>query len=221
MNSVLGKQIRVVLVDDHPIVRNGLTRLIEQEPDLAVCGEAANMRDALALIKRENPDLAIIDISLDDASGVDLMKAVKEVAPATKMLAISMHDEGLYAERVLRAGGMGFVRKNNALDVLIDAIRDVLAGNVYLSDSMKNRLLQQLAKPADAAGERPEEALSNRELEVFEQIGHGLTTREIANRMHLSIKTIETYRENVKKKLGLKNAAELGRHAVRWLLESS
>lgn len=221
MNSVLGKQIRVVLVDDHPIVRNGLTRLIEQEPDLAVCGEAANMRDALALIKRENPDLAIIDISLDDASGVDLMKAVKEVAPATKMLAISMHDEGLYAERVLRAGGMGFVRKNNALDVLIDAIRDVLAGNVYLSDSMKNRLLQQLAKPADAAGERPEEALSNRELEVFEQIGHGLTTREIANRMHLSIKTIETYRENVKKKLGLKNAAELGRHAVRWLLENS
>jgi DNA-binding NarL/FixJ family response regulator len=214
-------KVRVLLVDDHPIVRSGLAGLIGAEPDLVVCGEAEDLHEALRLVHSEQPHLAIIDMSLKESSGIDLLERIRAEAPTTRTLALSMYDEGLYAERALRAGAQGFVSKKNALDVLIDAIREILAGGIYLSPAMKNRILGRLSAAPQAGNVDPTQSLSNRELEVFQQIGQGATTREIARRLNLSVKTIETYRESVKRKLNLKNSAELTQHAVRWLLEQT
>lgn len=217
--SALQRKTKVLLVDDHPIVRSGLAGLISAEADLSICGEAEDVQGALAILRAELPQLAIVDVSLKESSGIDLMERIREEAPHTRTLALSMYDEELYAERALRAGAQGFVSKKNALDVLIVAIRDILAGGIYLSPAMKNRILGRLAASPHEANVDPTQTLSNRELEVFQQIGNGATTREIAHRMKLSVKTIETYRESLKKKLHLKNSAELTQHAVRWLLE--
>lgn len=206
-------------MDDHPIVRSGLAGLIGAEPDLTICGEAEDVQGALRILRADLPDLAIVDVSLKESSGIDLMERIRAEAPGTRMLALSMYDEELYAERALRAGAHGFVSKKNALDVLIVAIREILAGGIYLSPVMKNRILGRLAASPHEANVEPTQSLSNRELEVFQQIGNGATTREIARRMKLSVKTIETYREGLKKKLHLKNSAELTQHAVRWVLE--
>jgi len=217
--GALQHKTRILLVDDHPIVRSGLAGLIGAEADLAVCGEAEDVQGALALLRVDPPNLAIVDVSLKESSGIELMERIRDENPQTRMLALSMYDEELYAERALRAGAQGFVSKKNALDVLIVAIREILAGGIYLSPAMKNRILGRLAAAPRVADVDPTLTLSNRELEVFQQIGHGATTREIARRMKLSVKTIETYRENLKKKLDLKNSAELTQHAVRWMLE--
>lgn len=217
----LNEKIRILLVDDHPIVRKGLAQLIAAEPDLEVCGEAAKVNEALKIYEAEKPNLVIIDISLEDSSGIDLMERIRDRSGSTMMLALSMYDEGLYAERALRAGATAYVRKNNASEVLIDAIREVLAGRIYLNTETKDQLLQRIASGDKAKLESPVQTLSNRELKVFEQIGQGLTTGQIAREMHLSVKTIDTYRENIKKKLHLKNSAELGRHAVCWFLENT
>lgn len=195
--------------------------MIGAEPDLVVCGEAEDLHEALRLVLAERPDLAIVDISLKESSGIELMERIRDEAPHTRTLALSMYDEGLYAERALRAGAQGYVSKKNALDVLIDAIREILAGGIYLSAAMKNRILGRLSSAPQTSGVDPTQGLSNRELEVFQQIGQGATTREIARRLNLSVKTIETYRESLKRKLNLKNSAELTQHAVRWLLEQT
>lgn len=215
----LGRPARILIVEDHPVMRLGLRNLISDESDLEVCGEAADAATALELVEGRAPDLMLIDVSLRGSSGLELIKQVAARPSPPKMLVISMHDEMLFAERALRAGALGYVNKEEAPDTVIEAIRHALAGKVYLSDRMTDRVLQLLAR-SDHELERPaESSLSDRELEVFGHIGRGTGTREIAERLGLSVKTIETYRENIKRKLGLESNTELIRRAVQWVLQ--
>ncbi len=212
---------RILIVDDHPVVRRGLRMLIDDEPDLFVCGEASDADEAIRVLDAKKPDLVIVDLSLKESSGLELIKRIKSRNAAAKMLVSSMFDESLYAERVLNAGALGYVSKQEAMEKVIEAIRCVLSGRVYLSAAMSDRMLHRLARDHQAIERSPVETLSDRELEVFEMIGRGRTTAEIAGQLHLSVKTVETHREKVKAKLGLKTAAELYQHAVRWVLEQS
>jgi DNA-binding NarL/FixJ family response regulator len=211
----------VLIVDDHPVVRQGVAMLIGQQPDLEVCGEAEGLNEAMRLYNETSPHLVIIDISLKDGSGLELVKEIHARNPNTKMLISSMHDEELFAERMLRAGAHGYVHKQEATERIIDAARQILEGRVYLSEPMSERLLHRLVSHNDADRRSTIESLSDRELEVFEMIGRGLTTRQIASRLELSPKTIETYRENIKMKLCLENSTALTKHAVQWTLENS
>jgi DNA-binding NarL/FixJ family response regulator len=206
-------------VDDHPVVRNGLRMLIDDEPDLIVCGEAGDADEAIRVLDAKKPDLVIVDLSLKGSSGLELIKRIKSRTTTSKMLVSSMFDESLYAERVLNAGALGYVSKQEAMEKVVEAIRCVLSGRVYLSAAMSDRMLHRLARDQKAPERSPVETLSDRELEVFELIGRGRTTAEIANQLHLSVKTVETHREKVKAKLGLKSAAELYQYAVRWVME--
>ena len=208
---------RILIVDDHPLVRTGFAQLIGDCPDLEVCCEAADMAEALRLIDSNSPDLAIIDLSLAGGSGLDLIERIKSRNPAILMLVASMHDETLYAERVLAAGARGYINKQEAQENIIRAIRQVLAGKVYLSEAMTERLLSGLVDVRDE--KRDIERLSNRELQVFELIGQGVPVSQIANQLNLSIKTIETHQANIKKKLGLGSAHELNQRAIRWVME--
>lgn len=210
----------VLIVDDHPIVRQGLRGFIDQEADLEVCGEADDARAAMEAIKQLEPDLAIVDISLKETSGLELIKDIKARYPEVLVLALSMHDESLYAERVLRAGGRGYITKHQATDHIILAIRTVLAGEVYVSDRMKQRIMGKLVGDRHDVGAKAIDRLSDRELEVFELIGRGQSTRQIAEKLFLSVKTIETYRQHIKTKLGLADAAELLQYAIRWVISS-
>jgi DNA-binding NarL/FixJ family response regulator len=212
------RRARILIVDDHPIVRRGLRQLIGSEPDLEVCGEAADAPDAMQKVVETHPDLVIVDISLQSGNGIELIKQIKAYDARIKMLVSSMHEESLYAERSLRAGAMGYVNKEAAPESLIEAIRQVLKGGVYLSGGMTDRLLRRVVTGEDVQRYSVEN-LSDRELEVFELIGAGLATRQIAEKLHLSIKTIETHRENIKAKLALANSSELARRAVQWVLE--
>lgn len=207
-------------MDDHPIVREGLAAVLSHKPGLEVCGEAASIVEALALIDTLHPDLAIIDLSLADGSGLDLIKRIKARNVSTKMLVLSMSDESLYAERALRAGAMGFLHKQEAREKLIDAIRQVLDGKIFVSEAINERLLQQVMVGRQPLERSSITALSDRELEVFELIGQGLGSSEIAQRLHLGIKTIETHRQRIKGKLDLKSGLELVRHATQWVLEN-
>jgi DNA-binding NarL/FixJ family response regulator len=217
--SATGKR-SVLLVDDHPIVRQGLAELINQEPDLQVTAQAASAAAALESIDRDVPDVAIVDISLDDRSGIELIKDLRSKKPEMPILALSMHDEALYAERALRAGAKGYIMKQEATDRVMTAIRRVLDGQIYVSEKMAARLLNQFvsAKPSDE--DSPLGRLSDRELEIFSMIGKGMGTREIANRLLLSVKTVEAHREHIKEKLKLKSGTELMRMAVQHALES-
>lgn len=210
---------RILIVDDHPVVRNGLRMLIDDEPDLIVCGEAGDADEAIRVLDAKKPDLVIVDLSLKGSSGLELIKRIKSRTVTSKMLVSSMFDESLYAERVLNAGALGYVSKQEAMEKVVEAIRCVLSGRVYLSAAMSDRMLHRLARDQKAPERSPVESLSDRELEVFELIGRGRTTAEIANQLHLSVKTVETHREKVKAKLGLKSAAELYQYAVRWVME--
>jgi DNA-binding NarL/FixJ family response regulator len=210
---------RILIVDDHPVVRRGLAQLIADEPDMEVFGEAATGAEALKCLDDLQPDVVIVDISLKDSHGIELIKQIKARDDQVKMLVWSMHDESLYAERALRAGAMGYLNKEEPIDRVIEAIRQVLRGHVHLSSKMVEKLLHRAVSGSEPHERSNIETLSDRELEVFELIGQGLTTREIAKKLHLSIKTIETYRENVKSKLDLKTGGELTRHAVQWALE--
>jgi DNA-binding NarL/FixJ family response regulator len=210
---------RILIVDDHPVVRNGLRMLIDDEPDLIVCGEAGDADEAIRVLDAKKPDLVIVDLSLKGSSGLELIKRIKSRTATSKMLVSSMFDESLYAERVLNAGALGYVSKQEAMEKVVEAIRCVLSGRVYLSAAMSDRMLHRLARDQKAPERSPVETLSDRELEVFEMIGRGRTTAEIANQLHLSVKTVETHREKVKAKLGLKSAAELYQYAVRWVME--
>ncbi len=218
MSSSPDAKARVLLVDDHPIVRQGLAMLINAEPDLVVCGEASTGAEALQLVRTTQPDVAMIDIALDDRSGVELIREIHGMMPDLPMLALSMHDESLYAERTLRAGGRGYVMKQEATESMLTAIRRVLAGEIYLSARMSTRLLGQFASVPRGEHISPISRLTDRELEVYTMIGRGLSTREIAEKLFLSVKTVEAHREHIKEKLGLRSSVELVRHAVQFNL---
>ncbi len=210
---------RVVIVDDHPVVRLGLRQLLENEPDLELCGEAEGAAEALSVIEETRPDLVVIDISLKNGSGLSLVKQITAQDRTIKTLVSSMHDEALFAERALRAGAMGFINKEEAIDQMVSAMRKVLAGSIYLSPGMTDRVLQSIARGELEGGKVTLEQLSDRELEVFELIGKGLTTRQAADHLNLSVKTIETYRENIKTKLNLENNNELICRAAQWVVD--
>lgn len=207
----------IMIVDDHPLVRTGFAQLIADTPDLEVCGEAPDMATALRAIESVKPDLAIIDLSLAGGSGLDLIEHIKARNTDILMLVASMHEESLYAERVLAAGARGYINKQEAQDKIIQAIRQVLNGKVYLSEKMTDRILNNMVSSKD--DKRDIDTLSNRELQVFEMVGQGISTSKMAEQLNLSIKTIETHQAHIKKKLNLTSAHELTHRAIRWLLE--
>jgi DNA-binding NarL/FixJ family response regulator len=208
---------RILIVDDHPIVRQGLAALMNQQSDLEVCGQAADGREAMAQIKALKPDLVTIDITLPDSTGLELMKNIKAQYPDIPLLVISMHDEALYAERVLRAGARGYIMKQEATEKVVEAIHRVLSGQVYVSDNMADQMVRSFVTSGPKGLGASVSSLSDRELEVFRLIGQGYSTRKIAEMLHLSIKTIETYRAHIKDKLGLEDAAQLLQYAVQWV----
>jgi len=207
----------IVVIDDHPIVRRGLIEIINDADHLEVRGEASNISTGLDVLTQVKPDLALIDLSLGDGHGLELIKQVRAAELGIKMLVVSMMDEALYADRVLRAGASGFLRKEQATENIITAIRQVLDGKIYLSPNATARVLSQVVAN-ETPSKSPVATLSDRELEVFELLGDGLSSREIAARLHLSVKTVETYREKIKAKLSLKNGSELTRHAIHWAM---
>jgi DNA-binding NarL/FixJ family response regulator len=209
------RRIRIVIVDDHPIVRLGIRQMLASERDLEVCGEAASADAAKQFIERATPDLAIVDLSLEQGTGLDLIRTLRESAPTLPVLVLSMHDEAHFAERVLRAGARGYIMKREAITGLVGAIRQVLAGRIYVSEHMAQAVLERLGH--DGAGpDNSLATLTDRELEVFDLIGRGLSTAAIAEQLEVSVKTIETYRSNIKTKLNLKDATDLIRFAATW-----
>jgi len=208
---------RIFLVDDHPVTREGVRVLIDQESDLVVCGQADSAPAALQLIQRLKPDLAVVDITLKTTSGIELMKNVKALLPDLPVLIMSMHDESLYAERALRAGAKGYVMKHEASDRILTAIRSVLAGDLYLSEKMKEKMLHRLVRSRKNEVVFTIDTLSDREMEVFQLIGNGFGTRQIAEKLNLSVKTIDSYREHLKLKLRLEKGSDLVRHAIQWV----
>jgi DNA-binding NarL/FixJ family response regulator len=216
MNAASSAPARILVVDDHPVVRLGIRQMVSTDPGLSVCGEAESTAKALQLATTSNADLAIVDLSLEDGAGLGLIRSLRETVPALKVLVLSMHDEALFAERALRAGAHGYIMKQEAIDGLVHAIREVLAGRRFVSARMSQLILARLGPnappPGDGLGK-----LTDRELEVFELIGRGANTAAIAHRLGVSVKTIETYRSNIRTKLDLKDATELIRFATTWI----
>lgn len=208
---------KIFIVDDHPVFRKGLAQLIDEEDDLKVVGEAERVSEAIDRIKKTKPDLAIVDITLKDRSGMELIEYLREHSPALAVLVISMHDESLYAERVLRAGALGYITKQEMTSDVVSAVRQVLWGKRYLSARMVDALLGRMVTGNTGEGDNPVEILSNRELEVFQLIGQGFKRSEIAHMLSLSVKTIGTHHESIKKKLHIKSATELMKYAVTWI----
>ncbi|MHC4354028.1 MAG: response regulator, partial [Planctomycetota bacterium] len=208
---------RILIVDDHPIVRQGLAELVNHESDLVVCGQAEDSHEAIKAIKDLSPTMAIIDISLKETSGLELIKDIHSQCPDLPVLALSMHDEMLYAERALRAGAMGYIMKQEATENVIVAVRRILGGEIYVSNRMAARMVRKLVTGQIEPSTSQVESLSDRELEVFHLIGKGHGTRQISERLHLSVKTIETYRAHIKEKLNLADAAELLQYAIQWV----
>ncbi len=208
---------KIIIVDDHPIVRQGLGDLINREKDLVVCAQAENASQAIKAIKTQDPDMVIVDISLKEGSGLELIKDVKFKFDTVPMLVLSMHPEFLYAERALRAGAKGYIMKQEPNKEVIGAIRKILDGALYLSDKMMQKLVNKLVDVEGEAGQSISDRLSDRELEVFSLLGQGNGTRQIADKLHLSVKTIETYRSHIKEKLNFESASELLHHAFLWV----
>jgi DNA-binding NarL/FixJ family response regulator len=220
-NPVKDNRTRILLVDDHAVVRFGIAQLINQQSDMVVCGEEEDASNALSAIGRLKPDLVIADISLKDSSGLELMRNIKAQYGGLPVLVVSGHDESIYAEIAFRAGALGYLMKQEALGKVITAIRRVLEGNIYVSDALGAKMLQQQVRGKVDVHESPVKGLSDREMEVFHLIGQWKKTSEIAQELHLSIKTIEYYREQIKHKLNLKNSAELTQHATSWVQRES
>jgi DNA-binding NarL/FixJ family response regulator len=215
------KRARVVIVDDHPAVREALALRISRQPDLEFCGEAADTSEALRLVANTRPDIAVVDISLKTGNGIDLIKRIKDRNDHVRILVWSMHSESLYAERALRNGALGYINKDQATDQIVEAIRRVMSGKIWLSEVMAERMLQRTVGPGGRESARsPLDDLADRELEVFRLIGQGLKTAEIANRLRLSVKTVETYRDRIRKKLDLDDGTKLARYATQWVLEN-
>src|ERR1700728_2393368 len=209
----------VFIVDDHPLLRQGLALLINRENDLAVCGEAQEAQTAMHAISQYQPDILIVDISLNGPDGLDLLKNIRNSYPGLPVFILSMHDEATYAERARRACAIGYIMKQEAAEKVLVAVRRILNGEVYLSDRMANKMLQQYIGGTPAAIQSRIAALSDRELEVFRLIGEGRGTREIAEELHLSIKTVETYQAHIKEKLFLHSGRELIQHAIQWKID--
>jgi DNA-binding NarL/FixJ family response regulator len=208
----------IIIVDDHPLMRKGLAMTLDAEPDLAVVGQMDSAEEALDEIESLAPDLAIVDVSLPGMSGMELVKHLQARMPEVKILVVSRHDETLYAERSIRAGARGYIMKLEAGDVIVKAARQVLQGGIYVSNEINERLLLSMAAGGrERIAQSPLEVLSDRELEVFELTGRGSSTRDIAERLHLSVKTVESYRARIKNKLNLDSANELMKHAVQWV----
>lgn len=213
------RKCKVLLVEDHPMFRERLAHLINKDLNMVICGETDNITSAMAMIKDVRPDIAIVDISLRGSSGLELLKDIRAQRENVAVLVLSMHAEETYAERVLRAGGRGYIMKSEVSSEVIDAIRTVQRGEVYVSKSMMGKLLHRMSStgyPIEASGVQ---ALADRELEVFQMIGEGNNTREIARRLNLGESTIETYRARIRDKLGLRNASELSQRATQWVME--
>jgi DNA-binding NarL/FixJ family response regulator len=209
------KKKTVLIVDDHPLLRQGLALLINREHDLTVCGEAEEAQAAMREIAAKRPDILIADISLNGPDGLDLLKNLRTLYPNLPVLILSMHDESIYAERALRARANGYIMKQEATEKVLVAVRRILGGDIYLSDRMANKLLHQYVSGASADMNTHLSALSDRELEVFRLIGEGRSTRQIAEKLHLSIKTVETYQAHIKEKLSLRSGRELVQHAIQ------
>ncbi len=218
MISTVPARARIFIVDDHPLVREWLGTLLRQQPDFEVCGQAEDIASALAGIVKTRPDVAIVDLSLQSGSGLDLIKDLRAQAPEVAIIVLSMHEEIYYAERALRAGARGYIMKRESTGRIVDAIRRVRAGVVYASEEMLARLAERVVggRAASPAG-GPVAALSDRELEVFRRLGEGQTTRQIAADLKVSMKTIQAYCARIKDKLGFANGTELVRDAVRWI----
>ena len=210
------KRARILLVDDHPLVRERLAEVINREEDLSISGEAEDRHEAIAAILAKPPDLVIVDLTLKSSDGLELIKDIRSRWPKMRMLVVSMHDESLYAERVIRAGAMGDITKQESTRRILLAIRRVLAGGVYLNEKISNRIISRLTAGADSVTATPAELLADREFQVFELTGRGLNTCDIAHRLHIAVKTVETYRARIKEKLNLKDASELLQLAIAW-----
>jgi len=211
----------VLIVDDHPVLRHGIAQILRAEQDLAVCGEADSAPTALDAMRRLKPDIALLDISLQGTNGIELIKLMKAEQPKLPILMLSMHDESLYALRALRAGARGYVMKGEAMENVLSAVRKVLDGDIYLSQRFSERLVFKAIQSLDGGMGSPVDMLSDRELEVLQLLGRGFGTREIANDLHLSIKTIETHRAHIKEKLGFKDAGEMVRFAIDWVAQET
>jgi DNA-binding NarL/FixJ family response regulator len=219
MNPISGDHVRILIVDDHPLVRDGLKARLHTHPHWSVCGEAESPPDAMRLARELQPDLVIVDLSLRNGSGLDLTKQLHATFPGLRILVCSMHDENLYAQRAVQAGALGYLHKQQAAENLDIAIERALAGKLFLSDNISAQVLTKLMREPNQPLKTPIEQLTDRELQVFESIGQGKTVNQIASALFLSSKTIETYRDRTKRKLNLKTSAELTRYAVKWVTE--
>jgi len=219
-NNMTAEKKKILIVDDHPLVRKGLEQIINTQEDLAVCGEAGTLLEALEAVETLRPDLAIVDLSLGDSSGIDLIGALQERRRGVQVLVLSMHDEAFYAERALRAGARGYIMKGGSLSEVVEAVRKVMKGEVYLSSHMTARVAERLVGGEWNAFQSPLDSLSDREKEVFALIGEGMGPSEIARKLHLSVKTIETYRAQIREKLSLADAAALRRYAIHWKMNT-
>jgi DNA-binding NarL/FixJ family response regulator len=207
---------RILIVDDHPIVRQGLRRLMENEDDLSVCGEVETARDARIAIKELSPDAVIVDISLKQGDGIELVRDVRAHYATLPMLVLSMHDEAIYAERMLSAGANGYIMKQAASEQFLASLRRVLDGGIYVSEAVGSNMIQKFASGGAYISANPIDRLSNRELQILHMIGKGMSTRETANSLNLSIKTVESHRQRIKRKLNLNTGAQLVQYAVNW-----
>jgi DNA-binding NarL/FixJ family response regulator len=214
----MSSKIKILVVDDHPLVCDGLAELIRQQPDFEICGVAANQTDALALLESAQPTVAIVDITLENGSGIELTKRIRDLHPGVRVLVLSMHDENLYAERALRAGARGYIMKSEVSRKIVLGIRAVLTGKIFISENIANRIAQKSYGGPDETPESESgvEDLSSRELEVFQLIGRGYGTRQIAETLGVGFKTVQTYSTRIKEKLQLRNATELMREAMLW-----
>lgn len=208
---------KIILIDDHPLMRKGVAMTLEEEIDFDVVAQASDAESSIAMFDEHKPDVAIIDISLPGMNGLELLKHVISRFPDVKCLIVSRHEEELYAERAIRAGARGYLMKVEAGDKIVQAVRQVINGGLYLSSDINQKILMNLATGSSSANQTPLEILSDRELEVFELIGNGVPTKEIAAKMHVSVKTIESYRSRIKQKLKIESASELMHHAVKWV----
>jgi DNA-binding NarL/FixJ family response regulator len=206
----------VLVVDDHPLMRQGLSMLINQQQDMQVCAEAEEAQAAMQAVAQKRPDIMILDISLNGPDGLEVLKSIRAADPDLPVLILSMHDEAIYADRALRARANGYIMKQEATEKVLVALRRILNGEIYLSDRMSNKMLQQYIGGAPSMIQSRISSLSDRELEVFRLIGEGRATREIAEELHLSIKTVETYQAHIKEKLALRSGRELIQHAIQW-----
>lgn len=217
----MSTKTRIFIVDDHPLLRRGLAELINREPDMTFIGEAEDSPSAMKAITQIKPDLVIVDISLKGYNGIELIKNIKAFDSKIQVLVLSMHDESVYAMRVLKAGAKAYVMKQEVVDKVMEAVRRIRAGKVFVSERVASRMLDQVVVGGDPAPDSPVDLLSDRELEIVNMIGSGLPTREIAAKLHISIKTVESHRARIKEKLNLQNAIQLVQFCVRWVEEGA